>query len=83
MSVGDRAMPQVEIPLDLFQQIQAALPTSGGSPDQFVSQAVQEKLDKQGQREEFMRLSDITRHALAARGVTEEEILADFERQRR
>jgi hypothetical protein len=79
MLVGDHAMPQVEIPLDLFQQIQAALPTSGGSPDQFVSQAVQEKLDKHEQREEFLRLSDITRHALAARGVTEDEILADFD----
>jgi hypothetical protein len=72
-------MPQVEIPLDLFQQIQAALPTSGGSPDQFVSQAVQEKLDKQDQREEFLRLSDKNREAMIKQGLTEEQVLADFD----
>lgn len=75
-------MPQVDIPQELFQQIQAALPMST-SPDQFVSQAVREKLAKQEQREEFMRLSDITKQAMATRGITEEDLLADFERQRR
>ncbi len=74
-------MPQVEISQDLFQQVQQALPVSG-SPDQFISQAVREKLDKQQQREEFLRLTDITKQAMIEQGLTEEEILADFESQR-
>jgi hypothetical protein len=71
-------MPQVEIPQDLFQQIQAALPVST-SPDQFVSQAVQEKLDKQAQREEFLRLSEKNREAMIKQGLTEEQFLANFD----
>lgn len=71
-------MPHVEIPQDLFQQIQAALPVSG-SPDQFVSQAVREKLAKEEQREEFMRLVAKNREAMVKQGLTEEDILADFD----
>ncbi len=75
-------MPQVEISQDLFQQVQQALPVSG-SPDQFVSQAVREKLDKQQQREEFLRMVAKNREAMVEQGLTEEEILADFDAWRR
>jgi hypothetical protein len=71
-------MPQVEIPQDLFQQIEAALPMST-SPDQYVSQAVREKLAKEEHREEFMRLVAKNREAMVKQGLTEEEILADFD----
>ncbi len=74
-------MPHVEIPQDLFQQIQQALPASG-TTDQFVSQAVREKLAGEQRREEFFRLSDITRQAMVQQGLTEDEILEDFESQR-
>ena len=39
-------MPQVEIPGDLFQQIQANVP-AGGSVDAFVREAVRTKLSRQ------------------------------------
>lgn len=71
-------MPHVEIPQDLFQQIQLALPVSG-SADQFVSQAVREKLASEQRREEFMKLVAKNREAMIERGLTEEEILADFD----
>jgi hypothetical protein len=46
-------MPQVEIPGDLFQQIQANVP-AGGSVDAFVREAVRTKLSDQ-------RLRDVQR----------------------
>jgi len=75
-------MPHVDIPQDLFQQIQQVLPASK-STDQFITQAVREKLASNERREEFLRLSDITRQAMLERGLTEEELLDDFEKQRR
>jgi hypothetical protein len=75
-------MPHIDIPQDLFQQIQQALPASQ-TADQFVHQAVRDRIAWQKDREEFFRLSDITRQALAERGLSEEDILADFDRHRR
>ena len=40
-------MPHVEIPSELFQQIQASVP-AGGSVDAFVREAVRKKLADQG-----------------------------------
>ncbi len=75
-------MPHVDIPQDLFQQIQQVIPPSGNT-EQFIAQAVREKLASNEQREEFLRLSDITKQAMLERGLTEEELLEDFEKRRR
>jgi hypothetical protein len=75
-------MPHVDIPQDLFQQILQVLPPSGNT-EQFIAQAVREKLASNEQREEFLRLSDITKQAMLERGLTEEELLEDFEERRR
>ena len=71
-------MPQVDIPQDLFQQIQRVLPPSG-TADEFVHQAVRDKIEWQKRREEFLRLTSLNRQAMEAQGLTEEEVLADFE----
>jgi uncharacterized protein YjiS (DUF1127 family) len=75
-------MPQVDIPQDLFQQIQHVLPPSG-TADEFVHQAVRDKIEWQKRREEFLRLTDLSRQALQEQGLTEDEILADFEAWRK
>ncbi len=75
-------MPLIEIPGDLFQQIQANVP-AGGSVDAFVREAVREKIHGDERRKEFHRLTEKIRHAMVAKGLTEEEILADFEAHRR
>ncbi len=75
-------MPHVDIPQDLFQQIQQVIPPTGNT-EQFIAQAVREKLAENKRREEFLRLSDITKQAMLERGLTEEELLEDFEKHRR
>ena len=75
-------MPQVHIPQSLFEQIEKVVPTTT-SPDDFVVQAVREKLSWEGRKGEFYRLSDQTRAAMAAKGLTEADILADFDASRR
>jgi hypothetical protein len=75
-------MPHVDIPQDLYQQILQVIPPSGNT-EQFIAQAVREKLASNEQREEFLRLSDITKQAMLERGLTEEELLEDFEKYRR
>ncbi len=75
-------MPHVDIPQDLFLQIQQTLPASD-STDQFVSRAVREKLASNDRREEFLRLSDLAKQAMLEHGLTEKELLEDFEKQRR
>ena len=75
-------MPPIDIPTDLFQQIQQALPASGDT-GQFVQQAVREKLAGQQRKAEFFQLSDLTRQALEERGISEADLLEDFDKQRR
>jgi len=75
-------MPQIDIPQDLFQQIQQALPPSE-TTDQFIQEAVRKQLAWQERRAEFFRLSDITRQAMAAQVLTEVELLEDFYNERR
>ena len=75
-------MPQVNIPQSLLEQIERVVPATT-STEEFVLQAVREKLSWEGRKSEFYRLSDETRAAMAAGGLTEADILADFEASRR
>ncbi len=74
-------MPQVQIPQALFDQIETVVP-GNGSPEDFVVQAVREKLSWERRKGEFYRLSDSTRAAMTAKGLSEPEMLADFEAKR-
>ena len=71
-------MSHVDLPESLLQQIQAAGLT-GGAIDEFVQQAVREKLRAEERRKEFVRLSDQMREAMLEEGLTEEQLLAEFE----
>ena len=71
-------MPQVEIPDAVFERIDQVRPESQSVAD-FVQHAVQEKLAWEERKREFYRLSDETRMAMSNRGLSEAEILADFE----
>lgn len=71
-------MPQVEIPADLFEQAAQA----NGSVEQFVSSAVREKLARKRRLGRLRELAGEIRAGLEEQGVTEEEVLADFEAQR-
>lgn len=75
-------MAQVSIPDELYRQIAKAMPASS-SPEQFVVDAVREKLRMQDEREEFYRLTNRTRQAMAETGASEEEIASDFNAFRR
>jgi hypothetical protein len=75
-------MPQVHIPELLFQQIKKVLPTAA-SADDFVVQAVRDKLSLENRRHEFYSISDATRAAMVEKGWSEERVLADFESFRR
>ncbi len=74
-------MPQVEIPQTLFERIETVVPRNG-SPEEFVAQAIREKLSSEERKGEFYRLSDATRAAMIAKGLTEADVLADFEATR-
>jgi hypothetical protein len=74
-------MPQINIPDSLFREVEKALPNAV-SPDEFIVMAVREKLSFEGQKSEFYRLSDQTRAAMTARGLTEADVLAEFESAR-
>jgi hypothetical protein len=71
-------MPHVELPADLFQQIELSVPT-GGTVDAFVREAVERKLADGRRREEFYRFSDKVRDTMHQLGLTEEQILAEFD----
>ncbi|NLY00400.1 MAG: hypothetical protein GXY83_30255 [Rhodopirellula sp.] len=75
-------MPHVYIPESLFQDIEKALPATG-SPDDFILQAVRDRLLLESQRREFFRISDSMRAAMVEKGLSEEDLLADFELSRR
>jgi hypothetical protein len=74
-------MPQIQIPQSLFDQIETVVPTTT-SPEEFVVQAVREKLSWESRKQEFYRLSGETRAAMAAKGLSEADVLADFEATR-
>jgi hypothetical protein len=74
-------MPQVNIPDSLFREVEKVLPNAV-SPDEFIVTAVREKLSSEGQKREFYRLSDRTRAAMTAKGLTDSAILTNFESAR-
>ena len=71
-------MAQISIADDLLEKVQHARPESV-SAEQFVADAVREKLAWQDKKSEFLQLSDETRRMMDARGITEAEVLTDFE----
>jgi hypothetical protein len=75
-------MPQVNIPDSLFREVERVLPIAT-SPDEFIVTAVREKLSFVGQKSEFYGLSNQTRAAMAAKGLEESSVLAEFESTRR
>lgn len=79
-------MLQIELPDSLRQEIEAAGVT-GSAIDAFVQQAVFEKLaaarlTASERRERFFRLSDEMRDAMRERGLTEEQLLIEFDARR-
>jgi hypothetical protein len=71
-------MPHIQIPDSLFMQIEQALPPSA-SPEEFVVQAVREKLSFEDQKKEFYRISDRNRAAMIESELSEDGILRDFD----
>jgi hypothetical protein len=74
-------MAQISIADDLLEKIDSARPESV-SAEEFVADAVREKLAWQDKKTEFFELSDETRRMMDAKGIAEAEILADFEGSR-
>jgi|WetSurMetagenome_2_1015567.scaffolds.fasta_scaffold1706437_1 hypothetical protein len=75
-------MPQVHIPDTLFHRIEEFLPGTI-SADEFVVEAVREKLTLEDHKKEFFRLSGQTRAAMDEKGLTVSEILAEFQSVRK
>jgi len=75
-------MPQIQIPDAVFREIERVLPKTV-SADEFVVQAVREKLTLEDHKKEFGRLSDRTRAAMARKGLAESDVLAEFESTRK
>ena len=71
-------MPQVEIPDVVFQQIEQLRPESQSAAD-FVLHAIQDRLAREDRKREFYRLSNETRSLLSKQGLSEADVLADFE----
>jgi hypothetical protein len=71
-------MAEITIPDELLQQVENVLPESV-STETFIADAVREKLFWQKRKAEFYRLSDETRRGMDERGISEAEILSDFE----
>ena len=71
-------MAQISIADELLDKVEDARPDSV-SAEQFVADAVREKLSWQDKRSEFIQLSDETRRMMDTKGITEAEVLADFE----
>lgn len=75
-------MPQIDISQALLQQIDDTRPPAV-STSEFVAIAVREKLEKERRAEELLRLVESNRQAMLAQGLTEEDVIADFEAWRR
>ncbi|MCI0331925.1 MAG: hypothetical protein L0228_01710 [Planctomycetes bacterium] len=75
-------MSQIQIPDALLQQIEAAGVT-GAAVDAFVQQAVREKLVADQRRTKFFSISDEMRAAMNEQGLTEQQLLAEFDALRR
>ena len=75
-------MPEIHIPQTLFSEIEKAIPLAA-SADDFVLQAIREKLSFEDHKREFFRLTDQNREAMKEKGLSEEGILTDFDTFRR
>jgi metal-responsive CopG/Arc/MetJ family transcriptional regulator len=71
-------MAEITLPDELLEQVERALPESV-SADEYVADAVREKLAWQDRKAEFFRLSDGTYRLMEEKGLSETEMLADFE----
>lgn len=71
-------MAQITIADELLKQVRRALPELA-STDEFVEEAVREKLAVQQRRSEFFRLSEETRRRMEEKGISESQLLDDFE----
>ena len=74
-------MHEIQIPETLFDDIQSVLPAAA-STDDFIRQAIREKLSSEVRKREFQETSEETRVAMKEKGLTEADILADFESSR-
>jgi hypothetical protein len=75
-------MPHVNIPDNLFQQIEKILPPAV-STDDYVVEAVREKLVSEDHKRRFFELSERNRTAMKEKGLTEESFLTDFDQFRK
>jgi hypothetical protein len=71
-------MVHIAIPEDLFESLKNTAPASMPAED-YVVELLREKRATKEQQKEFYRLSDRTKSAMAQKGITEEDILNDFE----
>ncbi len=71
-------MSQIEIPDAVFQRIEQLRPETQSAAD-FVLRAIQDRLAWEDRKREFYGLSDETRRAMSNQGMSEAEVLADFE----
>ena len=71
-------MAVITISDELLQRIEQSRPGSLSTAE-FVADAVREKLARQERRAEFFRLSDETRRQMGNQGISEAEILGDFD----
>ena len=71
-------MAVITISDELLQRVEQSRPVSLSTAD-FVADAVREKLASHERRAEFFRLSDETRRQMDNRGISEAEILGDFD----
>jgi hypothetical protein len=75
-------MPHINIPENLFQQIEKILPPAV-STDDYVVEAIREKLLAEDRRRRFFELSECNRSAMKEKGITEESFLTDFDHFRK
>jgi hypothetical protein len=71
-------MANITISDELLERVEQSLPKAT-SVAEFVADAVREKLAWQQRKAEFFRLSDETRRQMEMRGISEAEILGEFE----
>jgi hypothetical protein len=71
-------MVQIGIPEDLFECIKRVVPDSV-SPESYVVEVLRENLAFEERKRHFYRLSDQTRAAMMQKGISEADILEDFE----
>ncbi len=71
-------MAVITISDELLQRVEQSRPVSLSTAE-FVADAVREKLASHERRADFFRLSDETRRQMDNQGISEAEILSDFD----